>query len=120
MLGLLLEVSAATLAVAHSRRSQSTSASNSGTNASPAGPLVARAAAWWEQRQQRRIANATAMWALGFWDQKRAAQYCDPTLEHVGRRIETPRPCLIMGWTGWGLVATSRGCFTLAESIDPS
>lgn len=50
----------------------------------------ARAAAWWEQRQQRRIANATAMWSLGFWSQQRAAHYCDPTLEHVDRRIEAP------------------------------
>src|SRR5207244_3891037 len=39
----------------------------------------ARGRAWDAQAKQREIANAAAMWHLGFWDQLRAFQEIDPT-----------------------------------------
>jgi hypothetical protein len=50
----------------------------------------ARAVAWREQGQQRKIANAVMMWLLGFWNQAQAAKYCDPGLEKVARRYDQP------------------------------
>ena len=50
----------------------------------------ARAEKWREEARAARIENARRMWALGFWDQARAAREADPTLAAVARRIEMP------------------------------
>jgi hypothetical protein len=38
----------------------------------------ARGRAWEQQARQRQIANATAMWQLGFWSQQQAFLEIDP------------------------------------------
>lgn len=50
----------------------------------------ARGAAWMQQARQRRIENAIRMWEMGFWDQRRAAEDADPTLEGVARYFDRP------------------------------
>jgi hypothetical protein len=50
----------------------------------------ARGKAWEAQARGREIANAAAMWQLGFWDQARALQAVDPTAAGVATARAQP------------------------------
>lgn len=59
----------------------------------------ARGRAWEQQARQREIANAVAMWQLGFWDQARALQALDPTAAAPATVYAAP-PAVSSGGSG--------------------